>query len=115
MKKILFIAALLGVGYYTFANKKTETQEQENPGFEPADETPIDGALPAFFAKYNGRVVDDVNGKYMLILDGRLYSPKSLETLIEWQKRNPLMAETLKVAEEIWTAQNVNDYYGGTF
>lgn len=98
MKKVLLIGLLLGVGYYAFG-KKSNDLSNENIG-ENND----------IFVKYNNRIVSDINGYWMIIRDGKIFSVKG-GTVQDWYNANPTNTEVVNAPEDIWIAYN--DYYGG--
>ena len=94
MKKVLIIGLLLGAGWYAFAGKKDA----------PADSKDV-------FVKYNGRIVSDAKGYWMIIRNGKLYSVKGTSAQ-DWFDANPNNKEVLSVPENIWEIYS-KEHFGG--
>ena len=101
MKKVLIIGLLLGAGWYVFGGTKSETTTPIQPTGD-------------IFQQYNGRVIADKDGYYMLVKEGKLYTPIDLASLQAWQRANPLVADTVIVPVSVWTVYS-QEHYGGTF
>lgn len=101
MKKVLIIAALLAGGYYLYSQNNT-VDTSDNP----ATTSPLD--------KYNNQLIVDADGYWMLVKDGKLYTPVDQASLTKWSAENPNQPTALNVAESIWLNYS-NDNYGGTF
>ncbi len=102
MKKVLIIAAIAAGAYFLLGNKKTDDTVSEVE------------ANSDFFTKYNNQVIADSKGYWMLVKDGKLFSPESLETLQAWQRANPDKPGVIEVAESIWETLAPSNY-GGSF
>ena len=113
MKKILILGALAGVGYYFYTKK---TKEVIAPPKEETFPIPVSepGLNPAIFDTYTNQVIEDADGYWMLVKDGRLYTPISIDSLIAWQKNNPDKPKSVKVTERVWINYG-NTHQGGTF
>lgn len=112
MKKVLIIAALIGVGYYAFGMKKEEFTPISDSPILPIDE--IDEIQESVFTKYNNQVIVDKDGYWMLVKDGKLFTPISLETLQAWQNQNSDKPSVVEVKESVWLTYS-QTHVGGTF
>ena len=106
MKKAILVLAVLGAGYYAYT--KYGKSEKLDPTDENA-EIPND-----IFTLYNNRIIKDKDGYWMLVKDGHLYSPVSIDTVQAWQKANPQNAEIINVQESIWLTYS-SDKAAGSF
>lgn len=105
MKKALIVLALLGIGFWVYSkNQKPVT---------PILEDDANVILGDFYPQFNNRVVIDADGRWMLIKDGKIYAPTSIESFHAWQAANPTIAETITSTESIWN--NNQDRFAGTF
>lgn len=98
MKKVLLLVGIFAVGYYAFGNK---SNAPANEMIEQNED---------IFVKYNNRIVSDINGYWMIIRDGKIFSAKG-GTVQDWYDANPTNTEIVNAPEDIWIAYN--DYYGG--
>lgn len=108
MKKVLIIAALIGVGYYAFGKKKDAAPTSDSPILPGLD---IEESV---FTQYDNQVIVDQDGYWMLVKDGKLFTPTSLETLQAWQNQNANKPSVVEVKESVWLTygQQAN---GGSF
>lgn len=111
MKKVLIIAAIIGVGYYAFGTKKDAAPISESP-ILPGNE--IDEIQESIFSLYNNQVIVDKDGYWMLVKDGKLFTPISLETLQAWQNQNSDKPSVVEVKESVWLTYS-QTHVGGTF
>lgn len=90
----LAIALLVAGGlYYYFAQKKNDdTTEDEKAQTEPAGDV---------FRDYNNQVIVDSDGYWMLVKDGKLFTPTSAETLNDWFSAN-IGKEAITLKQQVW-------------
>jgi hypothetical protein len=105
MKKLAIALLVAGGLYYYFNRKKTD----ENT---PEDEQQ-DVLLTDVFKQYNNQVIVDIDGYWMLVKEGKLYTPKSLETLQAWQTANPTKPGVVEVKYPVWLVNQ--DKAAGSF
>jgi hypothetical protein len=105
MKKLAIALLVAGGIYYYFNRKKTDenTPEKEQP----------QGLLVDVFREYNNQVISDIDGYWMLVKDGKLYTPKSFQTLQAWQAANPLKPGVVEVKQQVWVLNQ--DKAAGSF
>lgn len=124
MKKILLLAAA-AAAYYAY---KQQNQTKDEVDFTP-DINPVPGPMPIsdyldeanqadiVFKMYDNQVIEDANGYWMLVKNGKLYSPLNENTLIAWQRQNPNKPGVIQVDFSVWEhfANNGADVFGGSF
>ena len=101
MKKILIFGLLLGTGYYVYSKSKNPiASTNTHPGgLLPPDE---DGFIKNVQTPYEGRVIVDKDGYWMLVKNGKLKTPTDLASLQKWQKENPTVADAVNVNTSVW-------------
>ena len=102
MKKILIPALILGAIYFAYKSNKTKTL--------PTNTNPTTSS--DVFVKYNGHIVTDAKGYWMIIRDGKLYNIKQNGTVQDWLNANPSNQEVVTAPENIWETY-VGTNYGG--
>jgi len=114
-RKLILALAIGGAIYYQFGRKKGE-------GSTASDTSP-DIIMPpnadsgqSIFTKYDNRIVADMNGYWMLIKKGKIYSPTNQASLDSYVASNPGIP-FLTVNEDIWKyhSENFPEVFGGAF
>lgn len=103
MKKVLIIAAIAAGAYFLLGKKTDDTATAELP----ANDTD-------FFTKYNNKLVVDSVGYWILVKDGKLFTPIDMASLQEWRMENPKNAVEIRLDFPVWEIYNQTKY-GGTF
>lgn len=100
----LAIALLVAGGlYYYFAKKKDDNTL--------GDELAQNELTGDVFRDYNNQVIVDSDGYWMLVKDGKLFSPTSAETLNNWFSAN-LGKEAITLKQQVWVL-NLDKAAGG--
>ena len=104
-KNLILGLAVAGALYWQFGRKKGEPESTESYEGSPIiSPTIINGDT---FAKYNNRVLVDANGFWMLIKNGKIYSPIDQSSLDKYSRENPNLP-FLTVNEDIWKYYSEN-------
>ena len=91
MKKVLLIgAAALGIYFLTSGKKKTASL--------PSNTT----AQPTFFQQYEGKLVIDSVGHWMLIKGGKIYTFSSQKGWAKYASENPQHSTPIQVNYPAW-------------
>ena len=104
MKKVLIIGGLLAGAYFVFG-KKSETSNAQTP-----KNTPV--AEPTFWEKYNGKIVIDNKGYWMLVLNGKAYTFADTAAIGDYTTKNPQHADAITVDFPAWEQYAVANYGG---
>jgi hypothetical protein len=104
MKKLAIALLVAGGLYYYFTKKKDNDTA-------PEDEQP-QGLLDVF-KEFTNQVIVDSDGYWMLVKDGKLYTPKNIEALQAWQAANPTKPGVVEVAQQVWVLNQ--DKAAGSF
>lgn len=106
MKKVIIIGGLVGLGFLLFKPKQNQNQTTTN--------TTTTGAPPkqTFWEKYNGRILADVEGYWMLVLNGKCYTFRDVAHISEYTLQYPQYSEVLKVDFPAWREYAVQNYAG---
>lgn len=109
-KKIILGLVIGGALYYQFGRKKDEAETTESQEGSPIVSN------SDIFSKYENRVLADSNGYWMLIKNGKIFSPTDQNSLNTYAKANPSLP-FLTVNEDIWKyyAENFPQVFGGAF
>lgn len=71
------------------------------------------------FKKYDNQIIEDADGYWMLVKDGKLFTPTSITTVQAWQNANPTKPGVVKVNTKVWDTYGQayfdGKYYGGQF
>jgi hypothetical protein len=109
MKKVLLIGALLAGGYFMLRKKDDTIAALPNQTNTPAVE-------PTFFQKYNGKIVVDSDGNYMLVLNGKIYTFAGVKELSDYTMQNPQHKDSVAVDFPAWKQYaNLPGIYGGNY
>ena len=92
MKKVLLIAAVAaGLYYLTSGKKKTTTSNL------PSNQT-----QPTFLEQYEGKLVIDSIGHWMVIKNGRIYTFSGVDGWAKYAQENPQHSTPVKVDFPAW-------------
>lgn len=116
MKKVLILAAL-AFGAYRFLGQEKAPATTPGPILEEDDapQGSSQGAPDAasFFRTYDKKVVIDAKNYYMLVKDGKLYTPTNIDSLVAYEKANP--GSQVKVSFDAWEPFANSSTVGGSF
>jgi len=92
MKKVLLIAAVAaGLYLLTSGKKKTTTSN-----------LPSNPAQPTFLEQYEGKLVIDSIGHWMVIKNGRIYTFSGVDGWAKYAQENPQHSTPVKVDFPAW-------------
>jgi hypothetical protein len=93
MKKVLLIAAVAaGLYYLTSGKKKTTTSNL------PSNST----AQPTFLEQYEGKLVIDSKGYWMVIKNGKIFTFSNVDGWAKYAQENPQHSTPVKVNFPAW-------------
>lgn len=104
MKKVLIFGAL---GLALFLGVKAMNK--------PATTTTDSQGSDDIFATYDNYLLQDKDGYWMVVKNGKIYNPATDQDFFDWQTNHPGRVFPTQVPVSIWTVYSNTDQYGGTF